>query len=105
MREVILEQSEWPPGTVHQTVQGEHGKFTRTLTGDAAEAALVQSQVFEILNNAKENGYFELGELLHGATAEEVANDILAYADYLELTKEEMLPHIRKWLSQQEDNT
>lgn len=106
MKETILEQSEMPNGSVFQVVQLEDGsETTRTLTGDEAEAALVESEVFEILSNCKENGYFDPGELLHGATAEEVANDIKAYADYLEFTETEMLPHIKKWMNQQGDVT
>lgn len=45
MKEIVIEQSEWPPGTVHQLVQREDGtEFQRTLTGAEAEAVLEASE-------------------------------------------------------------
>lgn len=34
--------------------------------------------VFENLDNAMENGYFEPGEMLHGSSAEDIAGDMIA---------------------------
>lgn len=56
--------------------------------------------VFGNLDNAWENGYFKEGEQLHGATAEDIAFDMLAYAEDLEDedTIDDILPFIQEWL-------
>jgi hypothetical protein len=59
----------------------------------------LRSIVFENLDSAFENGYFKKGELLHGATLVEIANDMLAYSEDLEdETVDELLPFIREWM-------
>lgn len=55
--------------------------------------------VFENLDHAWDNGYFEEGEQLWEATAQEIADDMLAYCvDIDEDTTENILPHIEEWL-------
>ncbi len=61
---------------------------------------ILRKVVYENLNNAKENGYFKPGEQLHGATPEEIANDLLAYAVDCEPIDDPQLlvPYIVEWL-------
>jgi hypothetical protein len=55
--------------------------------------------VFENLNIAAGNGYFEKGEHLHEASPEEIADDMIYYAGDLEdCTREQILPHVKEWL-------
>lgn len=54
--------------------------------------------VFNGLDNALENGYFELGEQLHAASPDEIAYDMQAYADCGDYTVAELRPYVRKWL-------
>lgn len=52
------------------------------------------------LDNALAYFYFAPGEQLHGASVEEIACDLMAYAeDCQQLTEAEMIPHITEWLS------
>jgi hypothetical protein len=60
----------------------------------------VREIVFASLTSAAENGYFKSGEYLDGATAEEIADDMLAFAPDCEAFNAEMLlPYIREWLA------
>jgi hypothetical protein len=60
---------------------------------------LIRKIVFSNLDNAKENGYFERGEYLDGATPEEVADDLVALADDLErYLPKDILPYVKEWL-------
>jgi hypothetical protein len=53
------------------------------------------------LRSAEENGYFECGEYLEGATAEEIADDMIAMASDLETYRvEEILPFVTEWLKE-----
>jgi hypothetical protein len=55
--------------------------------------------VFTNLDHALVNGYFERGEYLDNATAEEVADDMVAMASDCEnYTAEQILPHVKEWL-------
>ena len=58
--------------------------------------------VFSNLDAAKENGYFEPGELLHGESAVELAYDMLAFAADVEHIDNPgiLVPHIEEWLKQ-----
>jgi hypothetical protein len=59
----------------------------------------IKQIVFDNLDSAKENGAFESGEELDGATAEEIAEDMVVYADDCdEFTTEQVLPHIKEWI-------
>jgi hypothetical protein len=61
----------------------------------------VREIVFASLNSASESGYFKTSEYLHGATAEEIADDMIAFAPDVEaLTADLLLPYIREWLEQ-----
>jgi hypothetical protein len=55
--------------------------------------------VFANLNFAAENGYFEKGEHLDGASPEEITDDMICYADNLvDYTQEQILPHVKEWV-------
>jgi hypothetical protein len=59
----------------------------------------LRSIVFQNLDSAFENGYFQEGELLHGATFEEIANDMIAFSEDIEdETAADLLPFIREWM-------
>lgn len=65
----------------------------------------LRKQVIEGLDNAKENGYFNPGEALHGETPEEITNDIMTYSDgLLEYKEEDILALVKEWLKKEEDN-
>lgn len=55
------------------------------------------------LEGAKENGYFDEGEHLHGATAGSIADDMISYAENVEyIPRELLIPPIQEWLDEQE---
>jgi hypothetical protein len=59
----------------------------------------IRDLVFENLNIAAGNGYFKKGEHLHGASPEDIADDMICYAGDMEnYTVEQILPHIKEWL-------
>jgi hypothetical protein len=59
--------------------------------------------IFENLDNAKENGYFEPGEYLHEHNAEDLAIDMMCYAEDCETSSVEYLkPFIQEWLDNNE---
>jgi hypothetical protein len=61
---------------------------------------ITKETVFSNLDSAKTNGYFEEGEHLHGCSAKEIANDLIAYADdCYESTVEELEPLVAEWLA------
>jgi len=55
--------------------------------------------LFSNLESARMNGYFGPGEYLNGATAEEIADDMIAFAeDCSDMKTEEMVPFIKEWM-------
>jgi hypothetical protein len=62
------------------------------------------------LDAALENGYFNRGEQLSGASAEDIADDMLVYcADLeslndgeLELAVADLAPHVKEWLDERQ---
>lgn len=59
----------------------------------------VQRAVFDNLDSAYGNGYFEPGEHLHGATSWEVAGDLSLYAeDFGDTEPWKLEPHVQTWL-------
>jgi hypothetical protein len=73
--------------------------------GYSKDMTSLKEIVFENLDHALENGYFEPGEQLHGATSEEIAGDMIAYAEDVEdYEKADLLPHIEKWLKEKGSN-
>ena len=65
-----------------------------------AKIAVLETKeiVFNNLDAAKENGYFEIGGHLRDATPEDIATDMNLYADAcIEFSHEEMIPHIVEW--------
>lgn len=60
----------------------------------------MRNRVFANLDNARENGFFDPGEQLHGATPEEIAGDLIAYAeDLANCDEEDLAAHVRDWLA------
>jgi hypothetical protein len=59
----------------------------------------LHDRVFDNLNNALANGYFDPGEQLHGATAYDIACDMIAFAADLEDLDdpEKLIPLIKEW--------
>lgn len=59
----------------------------------------IRDLVFANLNASLENGYFEEGQQLHGSNAEDIALDMIAYAEdcngHLPRT---LIPYINEWL-------
>ena len=56
--------------------------------------------VFRNLDNARENGYFDPGDLLHGATAADLVADLRAFAeDCYDKPANALLPHVIEWLA------
>lgn len=54
--------------------------------------------VFANLDASLENGYFDEGEQLHGATAEDIAHDLIAYAeDCNEYTVKTLVRYVNEW--------
>lgn len=59
----------------------------------------IKKIVYDNLDNSRDNGYFEKGEQLHGANAEEIADDMMAFsADCEKLNAEQLKPHVETWL-------
>ncbi|QJD54344.1 hypothetical protein [Aminobacter phage Erebus] len=59
--------------------------------------------VFDNLDAAKENGYFEPGEQLHGSSAEDIALDLIAFAcdcEDQEVGESLIVPFVEEWLAQ-----
>lgn len=55
--------------------------------------------IFDSLNFANANGYFDKGEHLDGASPEDIAADLIQYAiDCEHYTVEQILPHVKEWL-------
>ena len=56
--------------------------------------------IFDGLDNAKENGYFNPGEMLHASSAKDIALDLLAFSDIGETidSADDLIPHIEEWL-------
>jgi hypothetical protein len=68
----------------------------------ATEAWAIQRIVDRNLDSAKENGYFNPGEQLDGATAEEIAADMLAYASDVEgFDTALLIPFVQNWIDRQ----
>ena len=60
----------------------------------------LRRRVFANLDNAYENGYFEPGEYLYGASACGVSWDLRAFAeDMYEYDAATLKPHVQAWLS------
>ncbi len=58
-----------------------------------------KEQVFENLNSAKENGYFEPGQYLHEINAEDLALDMIFYAENCESCEvDDILPFVKQWI-------
>lgn len=60
----------------------------------------LRHSVFDNLDSAYENGYFDAGEQLFGATAAEIAQDMALYAVDFEglYYVDDITPHVRAWL-------
>lgn len=64
-------------------------------------ASDLRATVFESLNNAVENGFFDEGRYLHGATAEAIVNDLKdCDAECEPVPADELLPHVEAWLAE-----
>ena len=62
-------------------------------------SAMLRSRVYNNLDFAAQNGYFEPGEHCHDMTADEIAYDLACYAaDLDDRRPEELTPHVRRWL-------
>lgn len=60
----------------------------------------LRRSVFANLDSAAENGYFEPGEHLYGATPDEIAHDMALHAEDLgALLGADIVPYVREWLS------
>jgi hypothetical protein len=60
----------------------------------------LRSKVFANLDSAKEGGQFEHGGYLYRANAQDIAEDLTIHAaDLDEEREEDLLPHVREWLS------
>ncbi len=61
--------------------------------------AALRLAVHRSLDSAFENGYFQPGEQLHRAEAEDIAADLIAYApDCEDAVQEELIAHVQEWL-------
>lgn len=61
----------------------------------------VRATVFYSLNNAEENGFFEEGFYLHGATVEAIVDDLKECdAECEAVPAEELIPHVEAWLAE-----
>jgi hypothetical protein len=57
--------------------------------------------VFANLTNASEAGQFEADGYLFDATAQEIADDLVALAaDCEDYTSDQLLPYVREWMDQ-----
>jgi hypothetical protein len=55
--------------------------------------------VFSNLDSAKEGGQFEPGEYLDGATAEDIAHDLVLYAEDCEqFESKDLVQYVMEWL-------
>ena len=55
--------------------------------------------VFRNLDHARENGFFDPGEQLHGADADTIVDDLRAYAqDCYDQHENALRPHVVEWL-------
>lgn len=62
--------------------------------------------VFSNLEDARINGAFRVDGSLYGASAEEIADDMVALAaDCEDRSAEELLPYIREWLAKPKAET
>jgi hypothetical protein len=62
---------------------------------------LIRSAVFSNLNSAKEGGHFEEDGYLANASAQEIADDMVALAEDLErYLPADILPYVTEWLKE-----
>ena len=60
----------------------------------------IENIVHDNLESAQENGAFEKGGYLRGFSAEEIAHDMVnCSADAEQFDPEELVPHVRTWMS------
>lgn len=64
----------------------------------------LKETVYADLDNARDNGYFQPGEMLHGADAEILALDLIAYSeDCYDVPESVLRQYCEAWLSLQTD--
>jgi hypothetical protein len=68
------------------------------------EKQSLEERVHHSLDCAKENGYFAKGEFCHGASDEDLAEDLVTYdADLEDETEEAVLPFVKTWRAKNGD--
>lgn len=69
------------------------------LAGTRRRSTLLRGIVFDNLDSAAQNGYFEPDEHLHGMSPDEIAYDMVLHAvDCSEFVTPELTPYVRQWL-------
>lgn len=93
-----MTERDWTGIAVYVAIAG-----AAILIGVVAEWRVKRNALRKIVRRdlecAKDNGYFDLGECLHGASAHDIANDMICYAEHHEGCRpERLVPHIVAWL-------
>lgn len=71
-----------------------------------AERVRMRAIVFHNLDSARDSGYFNPGEYLHGLCAEDIAEDMLVYApDVEDYEAHQLVPYVAQWLWERNDTT
>jgi len=74
------------------------------LERDSTPPVRLRALVFESLNNAEENGFFEEGFYLHGATVDTIVDDLKdCDSECAPVPAAELRPHVEAWLLRREE--